>query len=72
MFESKKKYILYSVPKNPNSIQIITFRVKSIRKMIAQLQDPELEDIIIGREIVFDLFDIEFKQADEEIVFRKR
>lgn len=38
----------------------------------AWLQDPELNDMIIGREIVFDLFDIEFKQADEEIIFKKR
>ena len=38
----------------------------------AWLQDPSLNDMIIGREIVFDLFDIEFKQADEEIIFKKR
>lgn len=38
----------------------------------AWLQDPEFDDMIIGREIVFDLFDIEFKQADEEIIFKKR
>ena len=25
-----------------------------------------------GKEVIFDAFDIEFKQADEEIVFRKR
>ena len=30
------------------------------------------EDIILGREIVFDLFDIEFKQAEEKIVFKWR
>ncbi|MDQ1267046.1 MAG: hypothetical protein QG635_2199 [Bacteroidota bacterium] len=42
------------------------------KNRFAWLQDPELTDMIIGREIVFDLFDIEFKQADEEIIFRKR
>jgi hypothetical protein len=30
------------------------------------------EDIILGREVVLDLFDIEFKQADELIVFKWR
>lgn len=30
------------------------------------------EDVIIGREIVFDLFDIEFKQAEETIIFKRR
>ena len=38
----------------------------------AWIQNPEFDDMIIGREIVFDLFDIEFKQADEEIIFKKR
>jgi hypothetical protein len=26
----------------------------------------------LGREVVFDLFDIEFKQAEEKILFKKR
>lgn len=30
------------------------------------------EEIILGREVVFDLFDIEFKQADEMIIFKWR
>jgi predicted aspartyl protease len=48
--------------------------INDFRFMIrfAWLQDENINDIIIGREIVFDLFDIEFKQADEEIIFRKR
>ena len=50
-------------------IEINGFRFKN---RFAWLQDTELNDMIIGREIVFDLFDIEFKQADEEIIFRKR
>ncbi|MBM2817188.1 MAG: hypothetical protein HW421_3950 [Ignavibacteria bacterium] len=52
-----------------NDIEIDGIRFKN---RFAWLQDPELYDMIIGREIVFDLFDIEFKQADEEIIFRKR
>ena len=39
---------------------------------VAWLLEDEVEEMIIGREIVFDIFDIEFKQADEEIIFRKR
>jgi hypothetical protein len=34
--------------------------------------DDEFDEMIIGREIVFDMFDIEFKQAVEEIIFKKR
>ncbi|MBM2813392.1 MAG: hypothetical protein HW421_154 [Ignavibacteria bacterium] len=52
-----------------SEIEIDGFRFKN---RFAWLQDPELTDMIIGREIIFDLFDIEFKQADEEIIFRKR
>jgi hypothetical protein len=50
-------------------IEINGYRFKN---RFAWLQDPELNEMIIGREIVFDLFDIEFKQADEEIIFKKR
>lgn len=32
----------------------------------------DVEEMIIGREIVFDMFDVEFKQRDEEIIFRRR
>ena len=39
---------------------------------VAWLLEDEVEEMIIGREIVFDMFDIEFKLADEEIIFRKR
>ncbi len=39
---------------------------------VAWLLEDDVEEMIIGREIVFDMFDIEFKQADEEIIFRKR
>jgi hypothetical protein len=39
---------------------------------IAWMQTEVYQDILLGREVVFDLFDIEFKQADEKIVFKKR
>jgi hypothetical protein len=32
----------------------------------------EVSDIIIGREVIFDTFDVAFKQADEMTVFKKR
>jgi Aspartyl protease len=31
-----------------------------------------VQDILLGREVVFDLFDVEFKQAEELILFKKR
>ncbi|MFH1320464.1 MAG: retropepsin-like aspartic protease [Bacteroidota bacterium] len=51
------------------NIQIDTH---SFTAPIAWVQTKDCKDIIMGREIVFDLFDIEFKQAVEEIIFRKR
>jgi Aspartyl protease len=39
---------------------------------VAWLLDEDFDEMIIGREVVFDVFDIEFKQADEEIIFKKR
>ena len=39
---------------------------------IAWVQNKNCSDTILGREIVFDLFDIEFKQAEEKIIFKKR
>ena len=44
----------------------------SLNIPVAWLLEDDVEEMIIGREIVFDMFDIEFKQADEEIIFRKR
>ncbi len=40
--------------------------------LVAWVQTEGCEDIILGREVVFDLFDIEFKQANEKIIFKKR
>jgi hypothetical protein len=39
---------------------------------VAWLQAAEYEEVILGREVVFDCFDIEFKQAEETIVFKFR
>ena len=40
---------------------------------VAWLQDEgEAEEMILGREVVFDRFNIEFRQADEQILFRWR
>ncbi len=39
---------------------------------IAWLQNEECQEVLLGREVVFDLFDIEFKQAEEKILFKYR
>ena len=36
---------------------------------VAWLQDKNNSDVIIGREVVFDKFNIEFRQAEERIIF---
>jgi Aspartyl protease len=43
-----------------------------VRIPVAWVQDNRFNEMIIGREVVFDNFDIEFKQADEEIIFKYR
>jgi Aspartyl protease len=46
---------------------------KTITKVpVAWIQDDRYKEMIIGREVVFDTFDIEFKQAEETIIFKKR
>jgi hypothetical protein len=39
---------------------------------VAWAQTDFCDEILLGREVVFDLFDIEFKQADEMIIFKWR
>jgi hypothetical protein len=39
---------------------------------VAWLLDENSDELLLGREIVFDFFDIEFKQADEQILFKWR
>ena len=53
--------------KTPITIEGITFE-----NHFAWVQDDSIEDMILGREIVFNLFDITFKQAEESIVFQAR
>ena len=55
-------YLLRTTP-----IEINGFEFENV---FAWLQDEEISEMIIGRETVFDLFDIEFKQAEETIVFK--
>jgi hypothetical protein len=43
---------------------------KLIQIPVAWLQDEDSTDVIIGREVVFDIFDIEFKQKTEEVIFK--
>jgi hypothetical protein len=38
----------------------------------AWVQDDKIEDLLLGRDSVFDAFDVEFKQAEELILFKKR
>ena len=39
---------------------------------IAWLQNEACKEVLLGREVVFDLFDIKFKQAEEKILFKYR
>ncbi len=40
---------------------------------VAWLQNPvDVEQLLLGREVVFDKFNIEFRQADEQIIFTWR
>jgi Aspartyl protease len=52
----------------------ITFVIDNheVTAPVAWLQDDKYNELIVGREVIFDVFDIEFKQADETIVFKKR
>lgn len=63
-FGSKINYLM-----RENEIEIDGIRFNN---RFAWIQDENIDDMIIGREIVFDLFDVEFKQAVETIIFRKR
>lgn len=39
---------------------------------VAWVQEPAFTDVILGRAVIFDLFDITFKQAEETIIFIPR
>ncbi len=44
----------------------------SFKAPVAWFLYEHCDDLLLGREIVFDLFDIEFKQAEQKIIFKKR
>jgi Aspartyl protease len=60
----KIQYLLRQVKM---TIEGHTFKVK-----VAWMLDEAYEEGLLGRDTVFDLFDIEFKQADEQILFKWR
>jgi hypothetical protein len=55
-------------------IKNLTFNIDGhiFKAPVGWVQTEEVEDILLGREVVFDLFDVEFKQAEETIIFKKR
>ena len=55
-------------------IKNLTFNIDGhiFKAPVGWIQTEQVDDIILGREVVFDLFDVEFKQADEIIIFKKR
>ncbi len=55
-------------------IRSLTFTLDghSFKAPVGWIQTDGVEDILLGREVVFDLFDVEFKQAEETIIFKKR
>lgn len=59
--------IAYLMKKVAITVEGITFD-----NHFAWVQDDSIEDMILGREVVFDLFDITFKQAEETIIFQPR
>jgi hypothetical protein len=50
----------------------MTVEGHSFTAPIAWLLDPNCEELLLGREVVFDQFDIEFKQKEETILFKLR
>ena len=44
----------------------------SLTVPIAWLQTDDAVECLLGREVIFDRFDIEFKQRDRQIVFKYR
>lgn len=49
-----------------------TINSKKFTLPVGWLQELKTNDFILGREIVFNLFDVEFRQADEVVVFKSR
>jgi hypothetical protein len=55
-------------------VRNLTFNIDghTFKAPVGWLQTDDVEDILLGREVVFDVFDVEFKQAEELILFKKR
>jgi Aspartyl protease len=55
-------------------IRNLTFTLDghTFKAPVGWIQTDGVEDILLGREVVFDLFDVEFKQAEETILFKRR
>jgi hypothetical protein len=45
---------------------------RSFMAPVAWLQTEHIVETLLGREVVFDLFDIEFKQSERQIIFKYR
>ena len=48
----------------------LTIDGHSISTMVAWCQDEEIEDMIVGRQDIFDAFHIEFRQSERRIIFK--
>ena len=55
-------------------VRNLTFKIDEhiFKAPVGWILTEEVEDILLGREVVFDLFDVEFKQSDEVILFKWR
>lgn len=55
-------------------IKNLTFKIDGhqFKAPVGWVQTEDVEDILLGREVVFDLFDVEFRQMDQEIIFKRR
>lgn len=73
--ESEQKLIAYGIGGTVEYVlRRIQFNINDFNfyAPVAWLQSRDNNEMILGREVVFDLFDITFKQADEKIIFIKR
>jgi hypothetical protein len=50
----------------------MTIENRTFKAKVAWLLDENINEALLGRENVFDLFDIEFKQTEETIIFKWR
>lgn len=55
-------------------VRNLTFNIDghSFKAPVGWILTEEVEDLLLGREVIFDLFDVEFKQAEETILFKWR